>query len=179
MNILDPDVNRYMIELHSATQGDTGVQVSMYEVGSSMGMDKGEAGALAESLIVEGWVELVSLSGAISLTPQGLEVLEVSGSVQGATVVPLQLGSGPVLEKSGSEAVETILSEIKSLFEKKNIPYDSLEEIIIDIKTIELQLLSPRPKLEVVRELLRSLMDVFITLKIDEPQIKLKSLVTS
>ncbi len=38
-----------------------------------------------------------------------------------------------------------------------SLPYENTEEIIIDIKTIEIQMLSPNPKTEIIREALRSL----------------------
>lgn len=179
MDISKPEISSYLTELHSATQGDTGAQVSMYEIGEKLGMDKGEAGAMAENLIVEGLVELVSLTGSISLTQKGLETLEATGSVQGGSGVALQLGAGPVMDRTNCEVVETVLLEIKLLLEKKQVPYSQLEEVVADIKTVETQLLSPQPKVAVVREVLRSLLTNFTALKIEEPQIKLQALVSS
>lgn len=179
MDLSNPEEKGYLMELYNVTQGDTGIQASMYEVGANLGLEKGDAGAMAENLIVQGWVDLVSLSGAISLTQEGLEALQMTGSVQGVKGQALRLGAGPVLLKDGCEAVNTLLDDIKGILGKREIPYPKLEEIVIDIKTIETQMLSPQPKVEVVRELFRSLQASFVSMKIDEPLTTLNGLISS
>ena len=69
----DGQLKSYLTELHSMTDGDTAVQVSMYEVGELLGLDRAEAAAVAEDLIIEGYAELVSLSGGISITTAGTQ----------------------------------------------------------------------------------------------------------
>ncbi len=171
--------NNFLLELYEATQSDTGVQTSMYEVGASIGLEKDAAGTMAENLIVQGWVELVSLSGGISITDKGIEKLQLAGGVSGASGPALQLGPGPVFNDTGREAVEKIVAEIKTGIGPIDASYTLLEEIVIDIKTIEVHMLSPKSKVEVVRELLRSLQETLATLKADALAAKLKAIISS
>ena len=152
-----PEVKRYLTELCEKTQGDTGAQVSMFDVGEAIGLDKTDAGMMAEELIVEGLVELRSLSGGISITVQGLEMIQ--GTAGGAALKGkgLQLGSEPVLGEQGRQAVEIIIRDIRGAFVSDKIPLGQMEEIVIDIKTIEIQMLSPRPKTDVIRAVFLSL----------------------
>ncbi len=179
MDIDIPEVKSYLLELYNLTEGDTGVQASMYEVGVNIGLQKNEAGTMAEDLIVQGWVELVSLSGGISITAEGIEKLQLTGSVAAAAGISMQLGTGPVLNEIGLEAVEKIVAEIKTSVPQTQTSYPQLEEMIIDLKTIETQMLSPNPKVEVIRELLRSLQAMVVTLKLDDLSAKLKMLIAS
>ncbi len=134
---------------------------------------------MAEDLIVQGWVELVSLSGGISITAEGIEKLQLTGSVPSAAGTSLQLGTGPVFDETGRDALEKIVAEIKTSVPQVQASYPQLEEIIIDLKSIETQMLSPNPKVEVIRELLRSLQAMLVILKLDDLSAKLKMLIAS
>lgn len=145
----------YLFQLYSMAQGDPLVQVSMYEVGEILGLEKAEAGTLAEALFIEGYAELKTLSGGIGITRQGLAALDMKINYQGDEA--LQLGSGPVMEDQGKESLGKILGEIKAFMEGGKTPYVQLEEMVMDIKTIEIQMLSPQPKTGIIREILRSI----------------------
>jgi hypothetical protein len=153
----NPEIKRYLTELCAQSQGDTGVQVSMFEVGAAIGLEKAEAGMIAEELIIDGRAELKNLSGGISITPQG--VAAVQGKVGGPALTSsgLQLGNGLVLGDNGRKAVEKIIGEIRAAGVQRSATYEQFEEIVVDIKTIETQMLSPHPKIAVIREILRSL----------------------
>ncbi len=154
MDMDTPEVKAYLHELNTMTGSDPDVQVSMHDVGAALGFDEGDAGQLAETLFMGGYAELKTLSGGIGITPMGLKSLGLSG---GAAHDALSLGTDPVLADQGREAVETILAEIKMFLASNSSSYDPLEEAVLDIKTIEVQMLSPRPKTSVVREVLRSI----------------------
>ncbi len=179
MDIDSPEVKSYLLELYNSTEGDTGVQASMYVVGANIGLQKNEAGTMAEDLIVQGWVELVTLSGGISITAEGIEKLQITGSVPAAAGTSLRLGAGPVFDEAGREVVDKIVAEIKTHVPQVQASYPQLEEMIIDLKTIETQMLSPNPKVEVIRELLRSVQSILANLKLDELSVKLKVLIAS
>ncbi len=154
----NPEEKRYLTELCTKTQGDIGHQVSMFDVGAAIGMEKADAGMMAEELIIQGLAELKSLSGGIGITIQGVEM--VRGKTVAAPIPAgdaLQLGSGTVLGEKGRQAVEKILGNIRTAVIQRNATFGQLEEIVIDIKTIEAQMLSPSPKIVVIREVLRSL----------------------
>ncbi len=157
MDLNSPDVKSYLLELYELTEGDTARQASMFDVGERIGLDKDPAGSLAENLIVHGWLELVSLSGGISITTEGVEQLQLSGCIAGSVTSSLKLGTGPVVDSNGRHAIEMIVGEIKESLVSYAPTYDQLEEIVIDLKTVEVYMLSPKPKTEVLRGLLRSL----------------------
>lgn len=157
MDIDTPDVKRYLTELCKKTQGDTGAQVSMFEVGEAIGLEKTDAGMMAEELIVEGLAELRSLSGGISITAQGLEMIQGTAGGPALKGSGLQLGSEQVLGEQGRQAVEIIIRDIRGALVSGKTTFGQMEEIVIDIKTIEIQMLSPRPKTDVIRAACRSL----------------------
>ncbi len=72
----NPEEQAYLNQLYTMTQGDPGVQVSMYDIGAALGVEKSEAGALAESLIIQDLAELKTLSGGIAITGNGLKALD-------------------------------------------------------------------------------------------------------
>ncbi|MBU0972800.1 MAG: hypothetical protein KKC20_19290 [Proteobacteria bacterium] len=155
MDTLTPEAKAYLNQLYFMTQGDQGVQVSMYEVGKALGLDKDQAGVLAQDLFIGGDAELKTLSGGIGITRQGLLALDVKIDYQGDQT--LQLGKGPVLEDRGKEAVEKMLGEVKAFLGRAGTSYVQLEEMVMDIKTIEIQMLSPHPKTGVIREVFKSM----------------------
>jgi hypothetical protein len=158
MDIDNPVAKSYLTELCTRTQGDIGAQVSMFDVGAAIGLEKTDAGIMAEELIIEGLAELKSLSGGIGITTQGIEMIR--GKTVAAPIPAgdtLQLGSGTVLGEKGRQAMEKVLGNIRTAVTQLNATFGQVEEIIIDIKTIETQMLSPNPKIAVIREVLRSL----------------------
>ena len=114
------------------------------------------AGALAEDLIIEGYAELKNLAGGITITAEGIQALEIPGASDGAGSAPggLQLGDEPVLSQASKDAVEKLIHEIKARCLSDKDDYRQLEEMVFDIKTLEVQLCSSRPKTSIVREVL-------------------------
>jgi hypothetical protein len=55
------------------------------------------------------------------------------------------------------------MEEIKNEIPSLNLEYELLEEIVVDLKTIEVHMLSPRPKISVLREIFRSLQNALAT----------------
>ncbi len=158
MSLDNPETRAYLFELYTMTGGDTNAQVSMYDVGAVLGLEKAEAGTMAEDLFIREFAELKTLSGGIGITSQGLEVLDVTIPAPPSSTAP-SLGSGTILEDQGRKSVETMLADIRADIGKQSFPYAQLEEIMMDIKTIEIQMLSPKPKTSVVREVFQSLHD--------------------
>jgi hypothetical protein len=156
METSSPEARTYLAELYQRTAGDVSAQVSMYEVGAAVDMEKSAAGKLAEDLIGDGLVEVKTLSGGIGITALGIEQVQAAGLAGGGAAAPLALGDGPLLEGENKTAVVSLVRDIKSAASQQSVPYDSLEEMVIDIKTLEVQLLSPKPKTAIVREVLLS-----------------------
>ena len=148
---------RYLEELRNRTQGDTTKQVPMFEVGEALGLEKAEAGTLAEDLIIMGCVELKTLSGAIGITNQGLEMAGGAMNAKSSPAQHLRLSAGPVVLREDCAAINSQLTEIRAWVVCGNVSLGQIEEIVVDLKTIEVQMLSPRPKTAILRETLRSL----------------------
>ena len=158
MNIDSPEAKDFLIELYSMTEGDTARQVSMHDVGERLGMEKNAISAISEDLIIDQLVELKTLSGGIGITSDGLTALQKEGLISAAPTTNAQkLGKGPVLDESDLKIIDHLLSTIKNAVGGSQVKYAQIEEIVIDIKTLEIQLLSPRPKLSIVIEVFKSL----------------------
>lgn len=151
----NPRTRSYLLELFKATEGNLEAETSMYDIGAAIGMERGESGSLAEELIVEGWVELRTLSGGISITTEGLRVIDVqaAGSAQEA----LSLGNDRVMPEQALAAVAELIKEVETEVSQGNMTYEQVAEIVIDIKTLQVQLLSSQPKTSVIREIFRSI----------------------
>jgi hypothetical protein len=159
MNIDDMTMKSYLEELHRLTGGDTDVQVSMYDTGAALGLEKQASGRMAEELMVLGQVELKTLSGGIGITEQGLNLLGVTAPQKNHGQATA-LSAGPVINDLDRATIETLLGQLKDDISHATIEYPQVEEIIFDIKTIEVQLLSPRPKVALINEGFRSIHDL-------------------
>lgn len=146
----------FLLALYQHTQDDTQKQVSMYDVGETVGLDRTKAGRMAENLIGRGWAEVKTLSGGIGITVEGIKTARAA---EGETPSgpDLRLGNGPVLDESASKAVASVLDQIKARVPDLKGGYQRIEEVVMDIKTMEIQMLSPRPKTAIIREALRSM----------------------
>jgi len=153
-----PQESIYLQQLHSMTGGDLEARVSMQEVGEACGLDKNEASSIAENLMVDGLVELKTLAGDISLTKDGLASLGYQ-TAGGDDEVPLEkLSSGPSISDDDRQLLSTLINEIKMVIASSdNLEYRLVEEAVIDMKTLEVQLLSPAPKTAIVISILRGL----------------------
>ncbi|BCL63004.1 hypothetical protein DGMP_36970 [Desulfomarina profundi] len=89
-----------------------------------------------------------------------MEELGITKTVNIPENTGLSLGDGPVLEESEKKGIADLLVEIRLATAQNNVEYTLLEEIVFDIKTLEIQLLSPRPKTAVAREVLLSLQEL-------------------
>ena len=152
-------IQNYLEQLCQMSGGDVSKEVSMYEIGASMGLDRPEAGALAEELIIDGYAELKNLTGGISITTAGLRLLnlDTGGREEGQGEGQIVLGEAEVLTPEVVEAVEDLVEEIRKTIGEGGFGYSLVEELVIDLKTLQVQLLSSRPKTDIVREIFCSL----------------------
>ena len=177
MNAQDLNIKSFLDELYQQTGGDMAAQASMYDVGAAIGLEKAEAGSLAEELMVQGLVELKTLAGGIGITAEGLATLGVAASSPQSTD-PLQgFGEGPVTDDKDRQLIDLLTTEVKNELAERKVDFELLEEIILDLKSIEVQLLSPKPKIAVFRELFRSLHGALSAAKIDNTASKLAAVI--
>ena len=149
----------FLHQLYQMSGGDLATEVSMYVIGEHVGLDKNEAGSVAEDLIIDGFAELKTLAGGISITTKGLVKLgksneSDSGSPDSSVYV---LGSEEVLSEDDRRAVDQMLDEVKQVIFGNVQNYEELEAFVVDIKTVETQLLSPRPKTTIIKSVLLSI----------------------
>ncbi len=155
MSDLNSQQESYLDELYRVTGGDPTVQASMHDVGAAIGLEREAAGKLAEELIAQGYVEIRTLSGGIGITQLGIESANAGAGTTGSA--GWRLGGATILDEKDRTAVEAALEAIKNAVGKNSAPYPQMETLVMDIKTIEIQLLSPQPKTAVVREVFLSL----------------------
>lgn len=176
MDLDTAEAKSFLLELYNMTSGDTSTQASMFDVGAALGLEKAEASAMAEELIVQGLADIVTLSGGIGITAQGLEVLQLEGVSVAGQAVPLS--TAPVVDADGRQAIEQMVTAIRtSVSQHGAASFEDLEEVVIDLKTIETQLLSPAAKTAVLREILRSLRSALARMGIKECTAQLDAMI--
>ena len=155
---LDETGQQFLIQLFEQTSGDPSVQVSMYDVGEGLGMDRDTSSRVAETLIGLQLVEIRTLSGGIGISTDGAnEVKRLMGSAPLTGESPGKLTDQPVMDPISFQAVEQAAGEIKSQAGNLGLDFDGLLELMADLKTIDAQLGSSRPKTAIIRECLRSI----------------------
>ncbi len=156
MDIDTSKENAFLYELYTQTNGDVDKQVSMYDIGTALGLEESDTGAMAENLFIQGLAEMKTLSGGIGITHQGMKAIDITPPVKPGDE-QLSLGNGLVVEETSKNTVEKIIQDIKTHIAETKQSYEQLEEIVIDIKTMEIQMVSPQPKTQIIREILRSI----------------------
>lgn len=155
--MIDAKFSEFLLELFRQTEGDVENTVSMHDVGLAMGLEKNDSGSLAEELIMDDLVELKTLAGGIGITGKGIDLLVKEGVVQASSGNAMRLSGKAVLEQEDREIINKIVKEIQAAVSSKEADFEATEQIVIDIKTIEVQLLSSSPKADIVLAVLRSL----------------------
>ena len=163
MNSDELDINgqQFLIQLFERTEGDSTVQVSMYDIGDQLGLDRDIASTVAQELIGSMLVEIRTLSGGIGISSDGSQMArELIGPTTSSGDEFEKLDDTPLLSSTGRQAVEQIASEVKNLTGNLGLDFDTLTELMADLKTIDAQLGSSRPKTAIVRECLCSVLSV-------------------
>ncbi len=151
----------FLQELYRRCGEDPAGTCSMFEIGQALGLEREKAGAIGEELIGSGLVEVRTLSGGVAIAEIGIEkARQLSGPIAGRDDRRIQLGADAVLDEAGRDAVDRVVSRLKSDIDDLGLGFDRLSEIMADLKSIEAQLFSPRPKTAIVREGFRSMLEV-------------------
>jgi hypothetical protein len=155
---------QFMIQLFEQTQGDQTVQVSMYNIGRLLGLEREAASRVAEELIALQMVEIRTLSGGIGISAAGSDMVrDMIGPPAGNPGTLAKLGNEPLLEANRRQALEQLVTEIKDQTGTLGLDFDTLSEIMADLKSIDAQLDSPRPKTAIFRECFVSIAGVLKT----------------
>ena len=161
---LDDFVQQFLIQLFEQTKGDFSIQVSMYDIGELLGMDRDTASKVAQELMGRQFAEIRTLSGGIGISAAGVaNIQNLMGPMASDTSDSDQLGDGPVLTSGGQQAVARVVSELKNQIGSLGLDFDALGELMADLKSMEAQLESARPKTAIIRECLHSVLGVVAT----------------
>lgn len=153
---LTSDEQHFLRTLHEAVSGDMGGSVSMFDVGEKVGMDRAASSRTAENLMSWELVEVRTLSGAIGITQAGVDAI---GPLAGDETGVAGLGEGPVIDESGRACVDTVTTELKNRIGGLNLGFEAISEMTADLKTIDAQLASPKPKTAILRACFESIKD--------------------
>lgn len=159
---LDENGRTFLLSVYRHTKGNPAKKVSMYDVGSELGIDRTAASRLAEDLM--GWLmlEIRTLSGGIGITPSAVE--EIEASEFGRSEPPakaLCLGTDRVISNEVRQAVEQVTNALKQQAGSIGLPFEALAEVTADLKTVDAQFESSRPKTAIVRTCFQSLKSTF------------------
>lgn len=174
---LDESSRQYLIQLFEQTNGDAAAQVSMYDVGEGLGMDRDTSGRVAETLIGLQLVEIRTLSGGIGISSEG--ATEVKGLMGGATPMGESAGKisdQPIMDAQSCQAVQRTADALKVQTGNLGLDFDGLSELMADLKTIDAQLGSSRPKTAIIRECLRSIKEILEILGNSDSLVKVRAL---
>ena len=127
----------------------------MYTMGETIGLDREASERAAEDLIARGLVEIRTLSGGIGLSEEGAGLLAETDAGHAAD----RLGTASPLSPPQYEVVERTLTRLKTDLGERGLPFETLSEMIADIRSIEAQLASPKAKTTVIRACFSSLRD--------------------
>jgi hypothetical protein len=146
---------QFLKGLFAQTQGQSCRQVSMYDVGAALGWDRDAASQAAQDLMAAGLVEIRTLSGGIMISADGAAMVQAATAPGGAATA--RLGSSRIMDDAACQAVERVCNDIKAQAGSLGLDFDTLSEVMAELKTVADQLGSSRPKTAIVREALRSL----------------------
>lgn len=141
----------FLLELFQCTKGDLSAQVSMSDVGRPLGMDKEQASRATEALMSFGFAEIRTLSGGIGICAEGVAEVRKRGAFP-AGAQEAKLGNKAVMDEKSLDSLKKVLHYLKKQVQEMQLSYESSDEIMSDIKTIETQMLSPAPKTAIIRE---------------------------
>ena len=152
---------QFMIQLFEHTHGDPSAQVSMYELGATLSLDRDASSKVAEELMGLQLIEIRTLSGGIGLSITGIEMMqELLGPTDVTGGPATKLGDERLLTPAGLEAVKEMVSDIKRDTGSLGLGFDSLTELMADLKSIDAQLESSKPKTAIVKECFISIIGV-------------------
>jgi hypothetical protein len=141
-------------------------------------LDREAASRVAEELI--GWelADIRTLSGGIGISPDGIEKARlITGGSDLSDKEGFTLGDDPVLNDTDCGEIEKITLELKGQAGGLDLSFEVLDEFMADIKTIDAQLGSPKPKTIIIRECFRSIMEVVQKAGAGESASKIKMLI--
>lgn len=156
---LDQICRDFLSKVYERTRGDGSVQVSMYDIGDALGLDRDASSQTAQSLIGLDLVEIKTLSGGIGISAKGSETMEAQRG-GGSAGADRRLSDARVLSAGDIAAVDQVIGHLKDTAGSLGLDFEHLAELVADLRTIDAQMVSTKPKTAIVRECLRSIRKV-------------------
>jgi predicted transcriptional regulator len=175
---LNETMSQFLIHLLKKTE-KTSSNVSMHDIGAELGLDRDEVSRITSELMSDNLIEIKTLSGGICITDEGIRKVRNPGAGQSGSEKVSALGSSPVLSKDVKDACDLILSELKSDMNQLNLNFETLSEMLADLKTIDIQLGSPKPKTAILKECFRSIQSVLEKSGVSEKAAKIKNFISN
>jgi hypothetical protein len=146
--IMNKDAKMFLERLVDDVKLDVSCTVSMYELGEAIGYDRDAVTEITGTLISAGFIEIRTLAGGISITGLGLEVLDKEGVRSGNGIA---LFAGEIVDERSMATVKRVLNDLKEKIGNLSLEFSVLAELLADIKTIDVQLTSPKPKAAILK----------------------------
>jgi hypothetical protein len=159
-SMLDEPGKQFLLQLFKISNADMSAKVSMYEIGESLDMDRGRTDFIITELIASDYVEIKTLSGGIGITSEGIDAAESMTGKHGEQKQDPRIGSDPILNHAAQNACDMMAAGIKSEASDLQLDFDDMAEMMADLKTIDAQLNSPKPKSGIMRECFHSIMSM-------------------
>ena len=154
---IDETGKSFLLELFEQADGDPSAQVSTSDVGDRLGLDGQTASRVSEDLMGLGMVEVRTLSGGIGMSAEGIAAARHLGASGGPEDESARLGTDQVMRPEAIQAVAEVTDGLKCESGKLGLDFDRLTELVADLKTIDVQFTSHRPKTAIIRECLLSI----------------------
>lgn len=174
MSIDTQEKESFLQELYRTSGGMAESQVSMYQLGDNLGLSRSEVSALSEDLIIDGYVELRTLSGAVSITAEGLAALGIASETDLSATLP-QLSGENILTDDDRQLLADIITKTKQCTFGASTPLAQLEDLLIELKTLELQLQAAQPKSAIAVAVLTSMTERLLPLQNSEAASSLRT----
>ncbi len=156
---IDEIEQKFLLELFEQTKGSSAAQVSMYTIGAALNIDKNASKRSAETLMSWDLIEIRTLSGGIGITAEGAEEARKLGAGSDSAG-GITLGNAPIADEALKAGIEQIVTLLKHQTGNLGLNFDALSELTADIRTIDAQLTSPKPKTAILRESFRSVKSI-------------------
>ncbi|MFO8082920.1 MAG: hypothetical protein R6U27_01220 [Desulfobacterales bacterium] len=156
-SMLDETGKQFLLQLFKISNADLSAKVSMYEIGESLGMDRGRTDFIITELIASDYVEIKTLSGGVGITSEGIDAAENLTGKHDGQEQDSRIGSDPILNNAAQDACNMMAAGIKSEASDLRLDFDDMAEMMADLKTIDSQLNSPKPKTGIIRECFHSI----------------------
>lgn len=173
---------QFLKALYDQTDGDQLESINYLTLGEGIGFTSDDANKVSDYLDAEGLIKYVA-GGFVSITHKGVIEIEnaiaqpesqtkyfppvnliVVGDVINSNI---QQGNNNTVQTNNyfspekEAAIFELLGEIRNNISKLGLKEDKYKETEVEVKTIEIQLTSPKPKQIIIREFFNSLKSIF------------------